>query len=136
MSTIAVNVRRAGEERQEYSAVDELEADLQRARMIAKLLDAQFDLGGVKVGLDAILGLVPVAGDLVSSLIGAYPIYLCKKHNLGKTVQVKMTLNLAADWAVGVVPIVGDVLDVLVKANLKNLELLEKAVEKKRSSGK
>jgi hypothetical protein len=128
MSTIAVNVKRADQ----YEAVDELEADLQRARLIAKLLDSQFSVGGIQFGIDAILGLVPAAGDLVSALIGAYPIYVAKKHGLGKAVQVRMALNLATDWAVGVVPVVGDVADVMFKANIMNLKLLEKAVEKKR----
>src|SRR5690348_15429516 len=108
MDTVAVNVTRR-------ASGSSLEDDLKTARFLAVLLDSQFEVAGVKFGLDAIIGLVPVAGDLVSSLIGCYPIYVAKKHRLGKALQVRMAVNLAADWAVGSVPLIGDVIDVAYK---------------------
>lgn len=111
----------------------DLEADLERVRKLAKLLDSQFEIAGVKLGWDAIVGLIPVAGDIATSIVGLYPLLIASKHRLGKTVQARMAFNLAIDWGVGIVPIVGDMLDVAFKANLKNLKLLEKAVEKART---
>lgn len=111
----------------------ELEADLARVRKLAKLLDAQFEIAGVKVGWDSIVGLIPIAGDIATTLLGLYPLALARKHKLGKTVQSRMAMNLLIDWAAGTVPLLGDAFDVVYKANLKNLALLEKAVEKKRS---
>jgi hypothetical protein len=119
VETLRVDVRRA--------ATSDLETDLEAARLVAQLMDAQFELGKIKFGLDALIGLVPVAGDLVSLGIGMYPIYLARKHNLGRTVILRMWANLATDFAVGLVPLVGDAADVLVKANLKNVALLEHA---------
>lgn len=114
----------------------ELEEDLARVRRLAKLLDAQFEIAGIKVGWDAIVGLVPVAGDIVTTLLGLYPLALARKHKLGKTVQTRMAMNLVIDVAAGSVPVLGDVFDVAYKANLKNLKLLERAVEKRRAAGR
>ena len=125
---ISVNAYRAGT----LPKPGELEADLARVRQLATLLDAQFEIGGIKFGLDAIVGLVPVVGDIATALIGTYPLYVARKHNLGKFVRARMVSNLLIDWAVGAVPLVGDVFDVGFKAHLKNAELLEKAVEKHR----
>jgi hypothetical protein len=113
---------------------EDLEADLQRVRKLATLLDSQFEIAGVKLGWDAIVGLIPVAGDIVTSILALYPLHIANKHKLGKTLQARMALNVAVDWGVGIVPLIGDVIDVAYKANLKNLKLLEKAVEKARRS--
>lgn len=126
---IPVNVRRVSPT---SNPADDLAADIQRAEAIAKLMDAQFEIGGVKLGLDSIVGLVPVAGDAISAFIGLYPVYLARKHGLGKVVVGRMLLNLGVDFVAGSVPLAGDVLDVFVKANLKNVALLKKVAEKKR----
>jgi hypothetical protein len=126
MSTIAVEARRVGT----MSRPGELERDIERVRLLAQAMDAQFEVGGVKFGWDAIVGLVPVAGDILAAVIGLYPIYIAKKHNLSKLTRTRMAANLIFDWAVGSIPLAGDVFDVAFKANLKNLELLERAAEK------
>lgn len=123
MEAIHVDVRRA--------AMPDLEADLQTARFFAHLMDAQFEVGRLKFGLDAILGLVPVVGDLASMGVGMYPIYLARKHGLPRRVILRMWANLAVDFAGGLVPVVGDVADVFIRANLKNVALLEKAARRK-----
>ena len=117
------------------SVVDELDADLARARWLANLLDAQFKFMGIEFGLDAIVGLIPVAGDCLTALAGLYPVHLARKHKLGKTVEARMAFNVLMDFAAGAVPVVGDLIDVAYKANLKNLKLLEKAAEKRRRRG-
>lgn len=108
-----------------------LEQDLAVAKLVAQAMDSQFQIGPVKFGLDSLIGLVPIAGDVVSFAVGTYPIYLARKHGLGKLVIGRMMMNLGADFLVGVVPIVGDALDVFVKANLKNYKLLEAAAAKR-----
>jgi hypothetical protein len=119
-AVIPVNVSRRVE--------DELEADVAKVRRVATLLDAQFQILGRKVGWDAIVGLVPVVGDIAMAVVGAYPIYVARKHNLGKRLQVRMAANLLVDWAVGEIPVLGDLFDAAFKANLKNADLLERAV--------
>ena len=58
--------------------------------------------------------------------------HLAQKHNLGKALQMRMAFNVLMDFAAGAVPVIGDLVDVAYKANLKNLKLLEKAAEKRR----
>jgi hypothetical protein len=128
MSTIAVEAHRVGT----TPRPGELERDIERVRTLARMMDSQFEVAGVKFGWDAIVGLVPVAGDIATALIGLYPLLIAKKHNLSKVTRTRMAANLVLDWAVGAVPLAGDVFDVAFKANLKNLELLEKAAEKAR----
>ena len=137
MDTLTVDVRRvdagsAGDQTGYGPAVSELDADLARARWLANLLDSQFNLMGVEFGLDAIVGLIPVVGDAITSVAALYPVHLAKKHNLGKTLQARMAFNVLMDFAAGAVPVIGDLVDVAYKANLKNLKLLEKAVEKRK----
>ena len=132
METVTVNVRRAGGAGGAKSSVPDLEVDLDRARKLARLLDSQFSIAGIPFGLDAIAGLLPVVGDTLTALAAMYPIWVARRHNLGKTVQARMALNVVADWAVGSVPVVGDLFDVTYKANLKNLKLLERAAERRR----
>jgi hypothetical protein len=129
METISVQARRVDEARRE--APLDLAADLAKARLLATLLDSQFNFLGIKFGLDAIVGLVPVVGDTITTLAGVYPIHLARKHGLGKWIERKMMLNLAIDYFGGIIPVVGDVFDVAYKANLKNLALLEDAVAKR-----
>jgi hypothetical protein len=110
----------------------ELEQDIERARKLARLMDAQFNFAGVEFGLDAIVGLIPVAGDCITAAASLYPIYLARRHNLGRTVQLRMGFNVLVDLLPGLIPVVGDIIDVAYKANLKNLKLLERAAEKRR----
>lgn len=113
-------------------AAPNLEADLRKARQIAMLLDSQFEVAGVKFGMDAIVGLVPGVGDAITTVVGLYPLYVARRHGLGRWVTTRMAGNLLLDFALGTLPVLGDIFDVAFKANLKNLALLEKAAEKNR----
>lgn len=124
MQTVSVNVRRAGD-------TANFRTELELARSLAKLMDSQFEVGSIRFGLDSLVGLVPVVGDVVSTAVGLYPIVLARRYGLGRTVIARMWANLAVDFVGGLVPVLGDALDVIVKANLKNLALLEAAARKK-----
>ena len=79
-----------------------------------------------RVGLDALLGIVPVAGDLLSAAIGLYLVALARELGASRWLQARMIGNLVFDAALGVVPIAGDVADIYFKAHLRNLRLLQK----------
>jgi hypothetical protein len=113
------------------TALDPLAADMAMARALAKLLDSQFQVGQVRFGLDAILGLVPVVGDLAAMLLGLFPVYVARRHKLGKWLIARMLMNLGFDFVLGATPLVGDAADVLYKAHKINYRMLETAVEKK-----
>jgi hypothetical protein len=105
----------------------DLQADLERAKWLANWLDAKFSFMGVRFGFEGIVGLIPVVGDTLGLMAGAYPIYIAYRHRLGKSVQLKMATNLGIEWLIGVIPWIGDAADVWFKANLRNLALLEQA---------
>jgi hypothetical protein len=112
------------------SAIPIVELDLQRARQLAELLDSKFSIAGIRFGFDAIVGLIPGVGDIATLLAGLYPVYVAQKHGIGIPTRVRMLGNLLLDAGVGAIPILGDVFDVGFKANMKNLRILEKALDR------
>lgn len=112
------------------------EAELLIIRGIAKVMDEAVTIPNTnfKVGLDALLGLLPVVGDLGSAAIGAYLLRAAARLNVPTVVIARMLLNLLIDAAIGMVPFVGDYLDVLYKANAKNARLILDAVENRGAS--
>jgi hypothetical protein len=127
MQAIPVDVRR-------FQSGSDLQSDLERARQLAQLMDAQFSIAGVRFGFDSLIGLIPGVGDAVTLAMGLYPLLVARRHKLGKLVEWRMMMNLGIDFAGGLLPIAGDVFDLFYKANLKNLALLERAAAKKQGT--
>jgi hypothetical protein len=106
-------------------------AQIQRVaalRKVAELLDSALVVPGTsyRVGLDPILGLIPVLGDLVSPLFTIAILWQARDLRIPRVVQLRMIFNVAIDAVVGVVPFIGDLFDFAWKANLRNLALLER----------
>ena len=103
---------------------------MQLVNALAKLMDAAFVIPGTnrRVGLDAIVGLVPVFGDAIGAIVSGYIMTTAAKLGVSKVVLTRMMFNTAIDTVVGIVPFVGDLFDAAWKANMKNAALLEKAV--------
>ena len=100
----------------------------ERLITLTRLMDSAIDVPMLRttVGLDALLGLVPVAGDLLSAAIGVYLITQARELGASRWLQAKMIRNLVVDAAVGSVPLAGDVFDVYFRAHRRNLKLLQK----------
>jgi hypothetical protein len=111
-------------------------ATLNRIRRIARLLDTAIGIPGTKfrIGLDPILGLIPGGGDLVGAGISAYMIFLAARFGLAKEDIGKMIWNIGLETVAGSVPLFGDIFDAYFKANMRNLEILEKHLEKEEES--
>ncbi len=111
----------------------DIDRELQRLRRVAWRMDALFFIPGTNfsVGLDNILGLVPVVGDLVTVAPSAWMIW--KARQLGATpgALAYMTCNLLADMLIGSIPIIGDVFDVAYNSNIRNYRLLEANLNRK-----
>lgn len=99
-------------------------------RGLAKILDEAITIPGTrrKIGLDALLGLIPGVGDLGSAAIGGYIILMASKAGVPAVVLWRMLLNQAIDTVFGFVPFVGDIFDIGFKSNSKNAALLEKTL--------
>ena len=100
---------------------------LRRLRSLAWLLDNSIPLpGGFRVGLDAVIGLVPGVGDAIGGLISAYLINEARMMGAPRSVLMRMTGNVLLETIIGVIPFAGDLFDAAYKANTKNLALLER----------
>lgn len=103
-----------------------------RVVMLERLLERSFTIPGVgmPVGLDAIVGLVPVLGDIVTTAMGAYVVWEAKNLGLPKWKLARMGANVLLDTAIGAIPVVGDAADLLFRSNSKNLKILTRHLDK------
>lgn len=102
--------------------------DLTRARTLARLLDSAVGIPGtpLRIGIDAVLGLIPGAGDMVAAALGGYIVLAAVRHGAPRAVVVRMLANIGIDTVLGSIPVIGDVFDVAYKSNIRNAELLER----------
>ncbi len=107
---------------------------------IARLLDSQFRLPGTRFrfGLDPLLGLVPIVGDLSTTVVSVALLLTMLRHGASGAVVVRMALNILIDSVVGAIPIIGSVFDFAYKSNERNVALLRRHYAEGRhtSSGK
>jgi hypothetical protein len=99
---------------------------LARIGLLAKLLDSAVLIPGLnrRVGLDAVLGLVPGVGDAISAALASYIIWEARRLGLPRWKIARMVGNVAVDTAVGAIPFAGDVFDVFFKSNQRNLRII------------
>ena len=103
-------------------------------RSLSRLLDSKFSLGPVKFGLDSLLGLIPGIGDSLGAVFSSFIIFKAWSLNVSGATMSRMILNTAIDGLIGAIPVVGDLFDIAWKANIRNLELLEREVHEPKSS--
>ncbi len=110
------------------SSVERKRRARDRLIALARLMDSAIEVPGLRrgVGLDALLGLVPVAGDAVSALIGLYSVIQARELGASRWLQARMVGNLLLDAAIGAVPVAGDVADIFFRAHRRNLKLLQR----------
>ena len=117
---------------QRYSAT-ETGQSVTRLEGLARLMDGAVVLPGtnIRLGLDVIIGLVPVAGDVISGVISSYLIWEARQLGAPKWLIARMMANTLLDTTVGAIPVLGDAFDVMFRANMKNMALLRRHMEKR-----
>ena len=98
-------------------------------RKVAQLLETKFTIWKFKFGVDPILGLIPGLGDILTSIISFYIVYVAILHKIPTLRVLHMTFNILVDLVIGSAPIIGDILDFFIKPNVKNLAILEKEIK-------
>lgn len=82
------------------------------------------------VGLDAIAGLVPVLGDVVTAVMGAYIVWEASNLGMPRWKLWRMAGNVLFDSAVGAIPVAGDLFDLLFRSNTRNLKIVKRHLDK------
>jgi hypothetical protein len=85
----------------------------------------------LRLGLDALLGFVPVAGDVISGLISSYLIWEARQLGAPRWLIARMMANTLLDTTIGAIPLLGDAFDIMFRANMKNMALLRRHMERR-----
>lgn len=101
-----------------------MDKHLKIAKFLTKLLDEQFEIFGFKFGLDPIIGLLPVGGDVIGFLVSLYLVWIGIKLELPKIKIWTMIKNTALDFLLGLIPFIGDGLDFVYKSNKMNMKIV------------
>lgn len=103
-----------------------------RVEVLERLLEGMIEvpLIGRKVGLDAIVGLLPGAGDLITGAMGLYLVWEARNLGLPRWQLWRMAGNVGIDSLVGAVPLAGDLFDLLYRSNSKNLKIIRKHLDR------
>ena len=103
-----------------------------RVESMEKLLERLFVIPGIRqpIGLDVILDLVPVAGDIAAAALGAYIVWEGRNLGMSKWQLSRMAGNVGVDWLLGLIPFVGAIPDFFFRSNTRNLRMIKRHLDK------
>ena len=99
-----------------------------RIQMMEQLMERSMTIPGINypVGMDAIVGLIPVLGDIFGAVMGTYIVWEARNLGMPKWHMSRMIGNVAIDGVIGIVPLVGDMADFAFRSNTRNLKIVKK----------
>ena len=108
------------------------EQRIARLEALAKLLDVAFVLPGtnIRYGIDGLIGLIPIVGDIITTAISLWLVREARALGAPWYLTARMLGNVAVDGVVGMVPLAGDAFDVMFRANMRNVRLLRRWLDK------
>jgi hypothetical protein len=103
-----------------------------RIEAMEHLLEGLFRVPGTnyKIGLDVILDLIPVGGDVIGSLMGAWMVWEARNLGMPKLQMARMFGNVGVDFVLGLIPVIGAVPDALFRSNSRNLKIIKRHLDK------
>ena len=106
------------------------EEKLSRLKRLSEKLDNSITIPGTerKIGIDPIIGLIPGGGDLVGGIISIYVMHSGIKMGVSRKTIIRMFVNIALEFVIGCIPILGDLFDATWKSNQRNVKLIEKSI--------
>ena len=102
-----------------------METQLKAAYSLAVLLDSQFGIGKFRIGLAPFLDLLPVAGDIIDTVLALYIVAIAVQLHVPFSIWIRMIMNVAVNLLFGSIPLLGSLVYFYRKANLKNVKLLQ-----------
>jgi len=108
-----------------------VDAARERVESLARVMDSALRIPGteIRVGADAIIGLLPGVGNIATTMISAFIVYEARRLGVPKTTLLRMAGNVGVDSLISSIPFVGNVADVFLRANRRNVELLRRHFE-------
>lgn len=109
-----------------------------RLEAMEQLLERSFTLPGTNypIGLDSVVGLLPVVGDFITAAMGAWLVWEAKNLGLPKWKLWRMAGHIAIDTGLGAIPVVGDAFDLVYRSNTKNLRIVKRHLDKHHPSAR
>ena len=106
------------------------EEKLLRLKRLSHNLDEAFTLPGTerKIGIDPIIGLIPGGGDLIGGALSIYIMHAGIRMGMPRSVIIRMFGNIALEFIIGCIPIIGDLFDAMWKSNQRNVKLIEDSI--------
>ena len=106
------------------------EEKLLRLKRLSHNLDEAITIPGTKrkIGIDPIIGLIPVGGDLIGGVLSIYIMHAGIRMGMPRAAIVRMFTNVALEFIIGCIPIIGDLFDATWKSNQRNVKLIEDSV--------
>jgi hypothetical protein len=103
-----------------------------RLEAVEGLLERLFVVPGInrRVGLDSIVGLIPVVGDVITASMGAWLVWEGRNLGMSKFQLMRMIGNVGMDTAIGAIPLVGDLFDFAFRSNTRNLRIIKRYLDK------
>lgn len=103
-----------------------------RIEAMEAMLEGLFVIPGTnrRVGIDSLVGLIPVVGDIATAAMGAWMVWEARNLGMSKWQLTRMAANVGFDTLVGAIPFAGDVFDFLYKSNTKNLRIIRRHLDK------
>lgn len=100
---------------------------LLRAQKLASLTDSKIRIPflGVRLGLDFLIGLIPVIGDVIMVGVSLSIVAMAKSMQVPRALRIVMLKNIVIDFLLGIIPVVGDLVDLFYKSNQKNVRIME-----------
>ncbi len=108
-----------------------------RLDLMERMLEDMVTVPGLnrRIGLDAVIGLVPVVGDVAGAAFGAYLLWEARNLGLGTAKMWRMFGRIGLDTALGAVPFAGDIFDFAYRSNTRNLKTIRKHLDRHHPAG-
>jgi hypothetical protein len=103
-----------------------------RVEAMEALLEGMFVIPGTnrRVGLDSLVGLIPVVGDIATAAMGAWIVWEGRNLGMSKWQLTRMAANVGFDTALGAIPLLGDAFDFFFKSNTRNLKIIKRHLDR------
>ena len=114
-------------------ANNQIESDLRTVQFLAHLFDSSISIPGTRfrIGLDSIIGLVPVVGDILAVGPFIYMLHIARRHRMPKRHMLRMAAIQGVDVLIGLMPVAGDVADACFKSHARNARILQRHLERR-----